>query len=173
MLKYIKNDKVKEFLSRDYIDFEIFQDGLIRVTNKSIKSPHPSSIYCPESTLLYLLEHNLETQVSFDKKLYGYKKDIKTRLELYYEIEEIMNTKTILIVNRNKGGDRKETLKVYDNGYIQYSYSSNRYYTEREPQLLIKSNPQEVALIMRKLGEKIEKLEEDLRDKRSKFNDEY
>ena len=97
----------------------------------------------------------------------------KTRLELYYEIEEIMNTKTILIVNRNKGGDRKETLKVYDNGYIQYFYSSNRYYTEREPQLLIKTNPQEVALIMRKLGEKIEKLEEDLRDKRSKFNDEY
>ena len=97
----------------------------------------------------------------------------KTRLELYYEIEEIMDRKTILTINRNKEGDRKEVLKVYDNGYVQYFYSSNRYATEREPQLLIKTNPQEVALIMRKLGEKIEKLEEYLRDKRSKFNDEY
>lgn len=84
-----------------------------------------------------------------------------------------MDRKTILTINRNKEGDRKEVLKVYSDGYIQYFYSSNRYYSEREPQLLIKTNPQEVALIMRKLGEKIEKLEEDLRDKRSKFNDEY
>ena len=76
-LKYIKNNKVKEFLSQDYIDFEIFQDGLIRITNKNIKSPNPSSMYCPESTLLYLLEHNLEAKVSFDKELYKYKKDIK------------------------------------------------------------------------------------------------
>lgn len=91
----------------------------------------------------------------------------KTRLELYYEIEEIMEyRKTILIINRNKVGDRKETLKVYDDGYIQYFYSSNRYATEREPQHLIKTNTQEVELIMRKLGEKIVKLEKELNDKK-------
>lgn len=49
--------------------------------------------------------------------------------------------KTILIINRNKIGDRKETLKVYDDGYIQYFYSSSRIATESEPQHLIKTNP--------------------------------
>jgi len=81
--------------------------------------------------------------------------------------------KTILAITRNKAGDKKETLRVYNDGYVQYFYSSNRYATESDPQLLIKTNPQEVELIMRKLGEKIEKLEEDLTDKRSKLNDEY
>lgn len=74
--------------------------------------------------------------------------------------------KTILIINRNKIGDRKETLKVYDDGYIQYFYSSSRIATESEPQHLIKTNPQEVELIMRKLGEKIIKLEKELNDKK-------
>ena len=77
ILRFIKSNKVKDFLSQDHIDFEIFQDKFIRVTNKNIKSPYPSSMFCPEKTLLYLLEHNLETQVSFDEKLYEYKKDIK------------------------------------------------------------------------------------------------
>lgn len=74
--------------------------------------------------------------------------------------------KTILTINRNKEGDRKETLKVYNDGYIQYFYSSSRMATEKEPQLLSKSNPQEVKLIMRKLGEKIVKLEKELNDKK-------
>lgn len=73
-----------------------------------------------------------------------------------------MNYKNaILTINRNKCGDRKETLRVYDDGYIQYFYSSNRCATESEPQLLSKTNPQEICLIMRKLSEKIDKIEKE------------
>lgn len=81
--------------------------------------------------------------------------------------------KILLNIIRNKAGDLKEKLFVYNDGYIQYSYESSKLYSKKEPQLLTKTNKQEVILIMKKLGEKIENLEEELRDKRSKFDGEY
>lgn len=77
-LKYINSEKVKKLLLQEYIDFEIFQDGYIRITNKNIKEPFPQTIYCPdEATILYMLENNLSSQIEFDERVYEYKKDIK------------------------------------------------------------------------------------------------
>jgi hypothetical protein len=76
-IKYIQSKKIINFLNQDNIDFEIFQDGMIKVINKDIKPPYPDSMYLSERTLLYLIENNLEELSAVDIRFDEIKKDIK------------------------------------------------------------------------------------------------
>jgi len=69
---------------------------------------------------------------------------------------------TLLNITRNKRGDEKSHLVVFDNGCVLYEYSGPKYFVTGELLHITKLNPQEASLIITKLGDRINRLEKEL-----------
>lgn len=74
---------------------------------------------------------------------------------------------TLLIITRNKSDDEKIHLNVFDNGCALYEYSGPKYFTTGKLFHITQLNPQEASLIMKKLSDRIDKLEKELRELKS------